>query len=138
MPVRLSPRRCSELGPLKCDSRSFHGVWPTESAAPHDAAEPDVRGGGVDSFALARGRAVAEAVVRGAQVGAALEHAARDVRPGLAGNQAGPGRGDPRVPGRAASGLDVPGGLGGEVAAGPLPDVAGHVVQPEPVRGESP
>src|ERR1700721_3607370 len=62
-----------------------------------DAAEAQVGGGGVDRLALAGGRAVAEAVVGGAQVGAALDDAARDVRAGLAGDEAAFGRGGPGV-----------------------------------------
>src|SRR5207253_9886988 len=102
-----------------------------------DAAEAEVRGRGVDRLALAGGRAVAQAVVRGAQVRAALDHPARDGRPRLAGDQAVGRRGDPRVAGGAAGVLNPLGRAGGEVVAGPLPDIAGHVVEPEAVRGEA-
>ena len=57
-------------------------------SASENAAEADVASRGVDGLGLSCGGAVAQAVVRGAQVGAALEHPARDVRPGLAGDQA--------------------------------------------------
>src|SRR4051812_38970737 len=50
------------------------------SGVPHYAAEADVRRGGVDRLELPRSRAVAQAVVRRAQVRAALDHAPRDVR----------------------------------------------------------
>ena len=46
---------------------------------PVHAAEADVARGGVDGLALARGRAVAQAVARRAQVRAALDHAPRDL-----------------------------------------------------------
>ena len=49
-----------------------------------DAAEADVAGRGVDGFGLTGGGAVAQAVVRCAQVRASLDHPARDVRVGLA------------------------------------------------------
>jgi hypothetical protein len=45
-------------------------------------------GGGVDRLGLAGRWAVTQAVVGGAQVGAALGHPARDVRAGLTGHQA--------------------------------------------------
>src|SRR5687768_12450178 len=43
-----------------------------------NAAEPEVGGAGVDRVGHAGGRAVASAVVGGAQVGAALHHLATD------------------------------------------------------------
>ena len=92
----------------------------------------------VDRLALPGRRPVAQAVVRRAQVRAALDHAARDVRPGLARHQAGGRVGDPRVARHTASvprSLSVP--LGGEVVARPLPDVAGHVEQAVAVGREA-
>jgi len=97
-----------------------------------------VGGRRVDRLALPGRRPVAQAVVRRAQVRAALDHAARDVRPGLARHQAGGRVGDPRVARHTASvprSLSVP--LGGEVVARPLPDVAGHVEQAVPVGREA-
>ena len=73
---------------------------------------------------LARRRPVAEAVVRGAEVRAALDDAARErSSPALAAG------------GRAA-GWSVAGCRREEVA-GPLPDVAGHVVEAVAVRREA-
>ena len=92
-------------------------------------------GGGVDRLALAGRRPVAEAVVRGAQVRAALDHAARDVRPRLAGDQAARRIGHPRIARDAAGTGGAP---GGKVVARPLPDGTGHVVQAVPVGREAP
>ena len=89
----------------------------------HDAAKADVRRRGVDRLALARGGAEAQAVVRRAQVRAALDHAPGDV---LAGEHA---RRAARVLLRVAVG-------GGPVVRGPLPDVARHVVEPVAVGRE--
>src|ERR1700678_2391827 len=100
-----------------------------------DATEAEVRGGGVDCLALAGGRAVAQAVVGGAEVRSALDDAARDMRAGLVGDEAVFGRGDPRVPRHAAG---VVSGRRGVVVAGPLPDVPGHVVEAEAVGREAP
>src|SRR6266487_2430937 len=87
---------------------------------------------------LPGGRPVAQAVVGCAEVRAALDHLARDVLAGLAGRVAALGAVDPRVAGDAAR----PGGLGGMAwrveVAGPLPDVAGHVVQAVAVGAERP
>src|SRR4051794_19406289 len=67
---------------------------------------------GVHGLPLAGGRPVAEAVVRRAQVRAALDHVARE----------------PAVGVRAAAVGRVRGG-GGVALTRPLPDVAGHVVE---------
>src|SRR3984957_17782254 len=99
-----------------------------------DAAESQVRGGGVDGLALAGGRAVAQAVVRSAEVRAALDDAARDVRAGLVGGEAVFGRGDPRVPRHTAGAVR---GRRGVEVAGPFPDVPGHVVEAEGVGREA-
>src|ERR1700685_2190655 len=101
---------------------------------PEDAAESQVRGGGVDGLALAGGRAVAQAVVGGAEVRAALDDAARYVRAGLVGDEAVCGRGDPRGPRHAAG---VVRGRRSVVVAGPLPDVPGHVVEAEAIGREA-
>src|SRR6266581_5288660 len=103
----------------------------------HDAAEADVRHAGVDHLRLARGGTVAEAVVRGAEVRAALDHLARDAELRLVRVVALGLRDDARVDGRAAAGLDDLVGAGGDVpVARPLPDVARHVVEPVAVRRE--
>src|SRR6516165_1686779 len=84
---------------------------------PENAAEAQMAGGGVDGLALTRRGPVTQAVVRGAQVGAALGDPARDVRAGLAGYQARLRGGDARIARRAAGVLDVPGWHGGVVVA---------------------
>src|SRR6187399_972787 len=67
--VRLKPDTTSVR--LKPDT--------TSSASPsHDAPEPDVAGGGVDRLRHPRGGAVAQAIVRRAQVRSALHHPPRD------------------------------------------------------------
>ena len=82
---------------------------------------------------------VAQAVARRAQVRAALDHAARDVR-----RRAGRGRSSLRSVMRgfrrcAAGVLGVLGRAAGRVVvASPLPDVSGHVVEPVAVGGEEP
>src|SRR4051812_36857704 len=98
-------------------------------ARPRDAAESDVAGRGVDRLTLAGGGTEPQAVARGAQVRAALDHTAGDVRARFAGDQA--------LSGVVHAGvLRDTAGLGGvdrvlvpEVVAGPLPYVPGHVVQ---------
>src|SRR5688572_31750898 len=52
---------------------------------PDHAAEADVAGRGVDGLALARGGAIAQAVVRGAEVGAPLDDPPWDVLARLSG-----------------------------------------------------
>src|SRR5690349_10976375 len=81
-------------------------------SAPQDAAKADVARRGVDRFALAGGGPEAQAVVRRAQVGAALDDPARAA---LVGRRR-----------RAARLLAV---ACREAVSRPLPDVAGHVVQ---------
>src|SRR3954447_1983895 len=83
------------------------------SGAPDYAAEADVRRGRVDRLELAGGRAVAQAVVRRAQVRAALDHATRDVLTRL-------GRRAARPCGTVPPAL----------VARPFPHVARHVDQP--------
>ena len=75
----------------------------------------------VDLLRLPRGRPVAQAVVRGAQVRAALDHVAREAAGLRRRRRAARGRRVARV---------------GEEVAGPLPHVAGHVVEAEAVGRE--
>ena len=78
----------------------------------HDAAKADVARRRVDRLALAGGGAVAQAVVRCAQVRAALDHAARDVRARLPATRLASAS-HARVARRAAGrrrGVGVPGG----------------------------
>jgi hypothetical protein len=108
-----------------------------------------VGSGRVDRLALAGRRPVAQAVVRRAQVRAALDHPARDVRPRFAGNEAAARVGHPRVARHAAGPVvrspvvrspvvrSRVGRLRGEVVARPLPYVAGHVVQAVAVGREA-
>src|SRR3954471_886630 len=98
----------------------FVGAW-----SPQRAAESDVRRRGVDRLALPGGGPEAQAVVRSAQVRAALDDAPRDA---LAGQH-------PRRAARVLAGLAV---LRGPVIGGPLPHVARHVVQPVAVGREGP
>src|SRR2546425_3069953 len=64
-------------------SRSYYRPLRSRSsgAARNHTAKADVPGGGVDRLALPRSRPVAQAVVRGAKMRAALDHPARDVLP---------------------------------------------------------
>src|SRR5690348_1965897 len=94
-----------------------------------DAAEAQMAGGGVNRLGLAGRWAVTQAVIGSAQVGSALGHPARDVRAGLTGHQACLRRRDARIARRAARVLNLPARADDEIVAGPLPDVAGHVVQ---------
>ena len=81
---------------------------------------------------------VAEAVVRRAEVRAALDHAPRDVLAGLARVVALVGRGHARVGRDAARARDLV-GVARHVPVGrPLPDVPGHVVEAVAVRREAP
>ena len=94
-----------------------------------DAPKSDVAGRRVDRLRMARGRAVAAAVVGRAEMRAALDHLSRNFDLGLGGVIA-------RVLGRAARVLRDAArlrGVGGvslrEPVRRPLPDVADHVVQ---------
>src|SRR4029450_13246131 len=102
-----------------------------------DAAKADVAGRGVDRLGLARGGAIAQAVVRSAQVRAALDHPPRDVRSGLSLDEALRLRRHPRVRGSAARRPGRLGGAGRVPLARPLPRVAAHVVQAVAVRREA-
>src|SRR5437764_8702245 len=84
---------------------------------PDHAAEADVRGRGVDGLALPGCRSVAEAVVRRAQVGAALDHLAREAL-------ALTGEWSLRRAARPAARTPLL-----QVVGRPLPDVTRHVVE---------
>jgi hypothetical protein len=91
----------------------------------------------VDHLRLAGGGAVAEAVVRRAEMRAALDHPTWDVLAGLARVVARFGRGDARVGRDAARAHDLV-RMARDVPVGrPLPDVPGDVVEPVPVRREA-
>src|SRR3954447_11486939 len=93
-----------------------------------DAAESEVAGGAVDRLALASGGAVAHAVRRRAQVRAALDHP-----PGVLVELFWGRRAAARVIRRGVSRVVRGGRPGG---GGPLPDLAGDVVQAEAVGRE--
>src|SRR6266498_603766 len=132
-----SSRRLPLNPPGTCDGTiscvtSWSANLPSRQRPPsHDATEADVAHARVDHLRLARRGTVAEAVVRGTEVRAALDHLARDAELRLVRVVALGLRDDARVDGRAAAGLDDLVGAGGDVpVAGPLPDVARHVVEP--------
>src|SRR5687768_2804412 len=99
-------------------------------SSPDDAAEADVAGGGVDRLGVARGRAVAAAVARRAQVRAALDDLARNADCRLAGVVAVLLAPATRVC-RDAAVFQRSGLVLRRIPVGrPLPDVADHVVEP--------
>src|SRR4030095_10382929 len=89
------------------------------------APKSDVTHAGVDHLRLPRRRSVAQAVVRRAQMGAALDHLARNAKLRLGRIVTFFGRHDARIDRRAAAWLDdlvrVPGNI---PVRGPLPDIA--------------
>src|SRR5690606_996883 len=104
------------------------------ASRPHDAPEAEVTGGGVHGLRHAGSRAVPPAVVRRAQVGTALDHLAGDAdvrRVRVVARVAFPAA---RVRARAA-GTDSVALLLVPIAR-PLPDVAGHLVEPVAVGRE--
>src|SRR5262245_32154025 len=109
----------------------------TRGLRAHDAAEPEVSHRGVDHLGLPGGRTVAQAVVGCAEMGTALDELAGNSELRLVWVVALLGGEDARVDGRAATGLHVLVGVAGNVPVrGPLPDVAGHVMEPISVRWE--
>src|SRR5690606_13039556 len=101
-------------------------------------AEADMAGRGIDRLRMTRGGAVAPAVIRRAQMRAALENLARDRGPGLGEIMAAYGR-------ELAGILRDAAGFGriGSVAAGPeirgpFPDIADHVVKPVAIGRKGP
>src|SRR5690242_1616378 len=84
---------------------------------------------GVDGLGVPRGRAIAAAIIRRAEMRAALQHLARDADLGLAGVIA-PLRAPATRVVRNAAGLRGIGLMpGGPPIGGPLPDIAHHVVK---------
>src|SRR5690606_18103562 len=98
------------------------------SSSSHDAAEPDMRSGGVHRLRITGGGTVALAIVRSAQVRASLEHLAPDLDLGGAGIPARPLVAAARIAGRAAT-RTLGGPRLGVPVGGPLPGVADHVVE---------
>ena len=93
-------------------------------------------GCGVDRLRISRRRPVASAVVGCAEIGAALDHLARDARTGLAkivtlhlGDTA-------RIIRRTARSARIARVAGGKPVLGPLPDIAGHIEEAIAVGGE--
>src|SRR5918997_890909 len=100
------------------------------------APEPDMRSGGIYRLPLARRRPVAQAVVRRAQVRAALDHLVRDVRSWLP-DRVAPLRGiDPRISRNAAGLRRRVRAARRKIVRGPLPHVARCVVEPVAGRRE--
>src|SRR5262245_35414811 len=94
-----------------------------------DAAETDMASRGVNWLRMASRRPVAPTIVRGAEIGAALEHLARDATLRLAGVVAQVFRAAARVF-RDTTGLGRVGLVPRtEPVRGPFPDVANHVVE---------
>ncbi len=91
---------------------------------------------GVDHLGAAGSRAIAPAVVVGAEERTALDHLARHTELRLVPVEARRDVGAPRVGGHTARRVGVVGMPGGVPVGGPLPDVAGHVEQPEVVGRE--
>src|SRR5262245_37202231 len=99
----------------------------------NDAAKTEVTHGRLDRLRRAGGRSISMAVVRSAQVRAALDDHPRELLTRLAGVVAPLRRCDPRVdprPGRTTAGVDLRFRVSRRVeVGGPFPDVAGDVVQ---------
>src|SRR5262245_45638974 len=91
-------------------------------------------GRGINRLGHAGGRAIAPAVIGGAQERSALHHLARNPDLGLPRVETVVAAGTPWILQRAAGALD-PGMLLIPVG-GPLPDIAGHVVEAVTVRLE--
>src|SRR4051812_12316068 len=104
---------------------------------PDDAPETEVRHRRFDGLRLASGGPIAKAVVRRAQVRAALYDVAREIASRLTHVEALLGRFHTGVASRSrgsAARVDALLGMAWRVVVGrPLPDVARHVVQPIPV-----
>src|SRR4029077_7046732 len=100
---------------------------------PRDASEADVAGRGVERLALPSGGSVAEAVVRRAEVGAALDHPPRDR---LSRRVALLAARHSRVAWDTARFLHLVCVARREEVGRPLPDVPGHVVEAVAVRRE--
>ena len=94
--------------------------------------KPRWRRRGVDRLPLSRGRSIAQAIVRCAEVRAALDHAARHRLTGKC-----LGRGDPWISWHAARALHLVRVSCREPVGRPLPDVPGHLEEAVAVRLEA-
>src|SRR5262249_14707659 len=100
------------------------------------ASEALVAGAGVHHLRSSGGRPVAQAVGVGAQVRTALDDLAGDRELGLGGVEARLATAPARVGRDAARLVDLVGVTLAPPVGRPLPDVAGHVVEPEAVGRE--
>src|SRR5215510_2417517 len=140
-----SPQKTTIFGWPVGMARSLPSMVPRASIrirGSNDAAESKVAHGRLDRLRRAGGRPIAMAVVRSAQVRAALDNHPREVLPGTAHVVTGVRRRHTRVeprPARAAAGvhdrLRMPRRI--EIAR-PFPDVAGDVMQAVTVWREGP
>src|SRR3954453_6292920 len=127
----------SRAGPGRHDgNRSSAMVLLLHIRSKH-AAEADVAHAGVDGLRATGGRAVAQAVGVRTQVGAALDHLAADAELRLGAGVAPLEVAPPGILRRAARRAGVLRVPAGPPVVGPLPHVAGHVEQPEPVGREA-
>src|SRR5947209_8563738 len=102
---------------------------------PDDATEADMAHARVDGLRMARRRTVAPAVVGRAEVGAALDHLARNAAYRIPRVETAGLCAIARIGGNAARGTDVVAGR--EPVGRPFPDIADHVVQPVAVGGKA-
>src|SRR5262245_11524350 len=112
----------------------------TNRGGTNDAAKAEMAHRRLDRLRRAGSRPVTMAIVRRAQMRAALDDHPRELLPRAAHVVAGVGRRHARIdarPGRAATGVDDLGRMPGRVeVARPLPYVAGDVVEGIAVGGE--
>src|SRR5688500_16308363 len=102
----------------------------------NDASEADVAHPGVDHLRPASAGAIAHAVAAGTEVGAALDHLAGHSELRLPPVVAGVDGAASRITRNAAGSVDFARMAIGVPVGGPIPDIAGHVVQPVAVRRE--
>src|SRR4029079_6428789 len=141
--IHASSTRPHPLDGVKSETEvvtSQCGSSVSRSAAAKDAPEADVTRGCVDRFSLPGRRPVTQAVARGAEVRATLDHSPGNVRAGTAHIETVLGRVDTRIAGhttgpRLGPGVD-PGALRRVVVGRPLPNVPGRVIEPVAVWRE--
>src|SRR6266571_1951339 len=132
MQQQLSCRRARDCGGWVRDDLGWiglgYGRWTFVAPWSNDAAESDVTCRRVDRLRVTRGRAVAAAVVRRAQMRAAFGDLARNFNLRLAGVVAAILFAAAWILRNAARLRRVSFMLGGPPIGGPLPDIADHVV----------
>ena len=135
-PPRRRRAACRGVNRPSAHGRVMSPVMLVGLVAEH-AAEADMAHAGVHHLRVARSRPVAPAVARRAEEGAALHHLAGDADGGLARDRSylpSPGRAGSAGAQQGLRGIGrVP---GGEPIGGPLPDIAGHLVQPVAIGRE--